>query len=172
MGSLIRRIAAWFAAGCIAGLFAVQVVILVATPAAAVTWSDTNCTGTSWSISSWRRTDAQTYAARAENEGYEWIDFHNWEESIISFIRKDRATKEIVLVVCNLTPMYRPGYRVGVPAGGYWKEALNSDASEYGGSGKGNMGGVEAERIQAHRREYSVNITLPPLSTLLFKHSG
>jgi hypothetical protein len=72
MGPLIRKVAAWFAAGCISGLLAVQVLMIVATPAAAVTWSDTNCTGTSWSMTAWRRADAQAYAERADHEGYEW----------------------------------------------------------------------------------------------------
>ncbi|MBI5587849.1 MAG: 1,4-alpha-glucan branching protein GlgB [Deltaproteobacteria bacterium] len=123
-------------------------------------------------LNAFYRSEPALYETDFENDGYEWIDFHNWEESIISFIRKGGSTKNIVLAVCNLTPIYRPGYRVGVPAGGFWKEALNSDASVYGGSGKGNLGGVEAERIQANKRDYSINITLPPLSILLFKHEG
>jgi 1,4-alpha-glucan branching enzyme len=118
------------------------------------------------------RSEPALYENDFDNDGFEWIDFHDWEESVISYIRKGRTAKETFLVVCNLTPVYRPGYRVGVPEGGFWKEALNSDASEYGGSGKGNMGGVEAERIRAHKREFSLNLTLPPLSTLFFKHGG
>ncbi|HXI10326.1 MAG TPA: 1,4-alpha-glucan branching protein GlgB [Thermodesulfobacteriota bacterium] len=118
------------------------------------------------------RSSPALHEADFENEGFEWIDFHDWEESVISFIRKGRTAKETFLVVCNLTPVYRPGYRIGVPSEGFWKEVLNSDASEYGGSGKGNWGGVEAERIRTHKREYSLSLTLPPLSTLFFRHDG
>ncbi|MDP2689674.1 MAG: 1,4-alpha-glucan branching protein GlgB [Deltaproteobacteria bacterium] len=107
-----------------------------------------------------------------EPEGYEWIDFHDWGESVVSFIRKGRATKDIMLVVLNLTPVYREGYRVGVPEGGYWKEMLNSDAVDYAGSGKGNSGGVDAEGMPAHGRDCSLKLTLPPLSAVFFKKTG
>ncbi len=107
-----------------------------------------------------------------DNDGFEWIDFHDWEESVISFIRKGSDTKELILIVCNLTPVYRTDYRVGVPEGGYWKEVLNSDAAEYGGSGKGNMGGLNADEVPAHKRHFSLNLTLPPLSVLFFKWVG
>lgn len=104
-----------------------------------------------------------------ENEGFEWVDFHDWEESVVSFIRKGRDTRDTYLVVLNLTPVYRENYRVGVPLDGWWKEMLNSDASEYGGSGKGNRGGVMAENIPSHKRHHSLNLTLPPLSAVFFK---
>ncbi|MFQ5735417.1 MAG: 1,4-alpha-glucan branching protein GlgB [Thermodesulfobacteriota bacterium] len=107
-----------------------------------------------------------------EPEGYEWIDFHDWEESVVSFIRKGRDPGETILVVLNLTPVYRAGYRVGVPEGGYWRELLNSDAADYAGSGKGNGGGVGAEDISAHGREFSLNLILPPLSAVFFKRAG
>src|SRR3972149_6544854 len=102
-------------------------------------------------------------------EGYEWIDFHAWENSVISFIRKGHDPKDTVLVVCNLTPVFRPEYRVGVPDGGYWQEILNSDAEIYGGSGKGNLGGLNAEEIPSHKRHWSINMTLPPLAAVFFR---
>jgi 1,4-alpha-glucan branching enzyme len=77
-----------------------------------------------------------------------------------------------VLVVCNFTPVAHFNYRVGVPGPpGYWSELLNSDAKEYGGSGQGNMGGVEAVPIPLHGRPYSLTLTLPPLATVFFKHT-
>ena len=118
------------------------------------------------------RNEPALYEKDFSLDGFEWIDFHNWEESIISFIRKGKNTEDMVLVVCNLTPIARPAYRLGVPLGGFWKEVLNSDAREYGGSGMGNLGGVNSEDLPSHNRNYSVNITLPPLSTLMFKHCG
>jgi 1,4-alpha-glucan branching enzyme len=102
-------------------------------------------------------------------EGFEWIDLHDWEHSIIAFLRKGRDEKEIIAVVCNLTPVPHDNYRLGVPHGGYWKEILNSDASLYGGSGQGNYGGVEAAPIPSHGRFHSLSLHLPPLSVMYFK---
>jgi len=107
-----------------------------------------------------------------EQDGFEWIDFSDWEKSIISYTRKGKAPKDHILVVCNFTPMVRSKYRVGVPGGGFWREVLNSDAKEYGGSGQGNLGGVEAKPIPLHNRECSISITLPPLSVLVFKQDS
>jgi len=104
--------------------------------------------------------------------GFEWIDCNDVENSVVSLIRKGHDAKDIVLVVCNFTPVTRFGYRVGVPIPGYWKELLNSDAKEYGGSGQGNLGGMEAEPVPFHGRPYSLNITLPPLAALFFKPSA
>jgi len=102
-------------------------------------------------------------------EGFEWIDFHDWEHGIISFIRKGKNTDAIILVICNLTPIPRYKYRVGVPRGGFWEEVINSDSEVYGGSGHRNLGGVEATPVPAHGRDYSISLTLPPLGVLFFK---
>jgi 1,4-alpha-glucan branching enzyme len=101
--------------------------------------------------------------------GFEWIDCNDAPAGIISLIRRGKSTDQVVLVVCNFTPVPRHNYRVGVPRGGFWKEILNSDAREYGGSGQGNMGGAEGNPIPFHGRHYSLNLTLPPVSTLFFK---
>ena len=115
------------------------------------------------------RNEPALYELDFQPEGFEWIDFSNWEESIIIFVRRDKSTKDIILVVCNFTPVPRYNYRVGVPEGGFWKEALNSDAQEYGGSGHGNLGGAEAAPIPWHGKNYSLSLTLPPLGVLIFK---
>jgi 1,4-alpha-glucan branching enzyme len=107
-----------------------------------------------------------------ESQGFEWIDFGDSENSVISFIRKGISTEDIILVVCNLTPVPRHNYRVGVPRGGFWRESLNSDAGIYGGSGYGNLGGVEAAPIPSHKRYHSISLILPPLSVLFFKSDG
>ena len=107
-----------------------------------------------------------------EHTGFEWIDSHDAENSTISFVRKGNRTRKIVLVVCNFTPVPRLQHRVGVPRGGYWREVLNSDASVYGGSGVGNMGGVQGDQTHAQGRWNSVVITLPPLSVLFFESEG
>ena len=100
--------------------------------------------------------------------GFEWIDDHDADASVLAFLRRARAGPPI-LVVCNFTPVPRPNYVVGVPIGGRWREMLNSDAAIYGGSGMGNLGGVQAAPAAAHGRFHSLTLTLPPLSTLFFK---
>ncbi len=110
------------------------------------------------------------YELDFSNKGFEWIDFSDWEKSIISFIRKGKSTEDIILVVCNFTPVPRFNYRIGVPKGGFWKELLNSDATIYCGSGHGNAGGIEASPIPMHGRLYSLSLTLPPLGVLFFKN--
>jgi 1,4-alpha-glucan branching enzyme len=104
-------------------------------------------------------------------EGFEWIDFSDWESSVVSFLRKGRMAGDSVVVVCNFTPVVRMKYRLGVPAGGFWKEMLNSDAKEYGGSGVGNLGGAKAEPKASHGKKHSISITLPPLGVLVFKQN-
>ena len=102
-------------------------------------------------------------------QGFEWVDCNDAPASIVSLLRKGKAGENPVLVVCNFTPVPRVGYLVGVPMGGYWKELLNSDAREYGGSGSGNMGGAEALAEKTHGRPYSLRLTLPPLGALFLR---
>ncbi|HLE24604.1 MAG TPA: alpha amylase C-terminal domain-containing protein, partial [Thermodesulfobacteriota bacterium] len=115
------------------------------------------------------RTEHALYELDFSFEGFEWIDFRDSENSIISFIRKGKYTNDIILVVCNLTPAPRFNYQLGVPRGGFWKEILNSDSVFYGGSGLGNSGGLEANYVSSHGRPFSLFLTLPPLSVLFFK---
>jgi 1,4-alpha-glucan branching enzyme len=115
------------------------------------------------------RSEAALYELDFSAEGFEWVDFHNWEESVLAFIRKGSTAGRLLLVVCNFTPVARMNYRVGVPKGGLWQEVLNSDADIYGGSGYGNAGGVEASPLPAHGRYYSLSLILPPLSVLFFR---
>ncbi|MFC2009664.1 1,4-alpha-glucan branching protein GlgB [Chloroflexota bacterium] len=110
------------------------------------------------------------YEMDCKPEGFEWIDCGDTEGSVISLIRKGRSTEDILLIICNFTPVVRYNYRVGAPRGGFWRELLNSDATEYGGSGQGNLGGVEASPISFHGRPYSLNLTLPPLAAVFFKN--
>ena len=104
--------------------------------------------------------------------GFEWVDCSNSQGSIINLLRKGRSTGDVLLVALNFTPVPRFNYRVGVPSGGYWREVLNSDSREYGGSGHGNLGGVEASPIHFHGRLYSLNLPLPPLSAVFFVNRG
>jgi 1,4-alpha-glucan branching enzyme len=102
-------------------------------------------------------------------EGFEWIDCSDHESSVIAFLRKPRPGGAPVLVACNFTPVPRANYLLGVPAGGFWREILNSDAADYGGAGWGNLGGVEAAPRRAHGRAHSLCLTLPPLATVYLK---
>ena len=101
--------------------------------------------------------------------GFEWIDFNDVNHSIVSYLRRGSSTPDVVLVVCNFTPVAHGDYRVGVPFAGPWKELLNSDAKEYGGRGLGNLGALEAVPEPIHGRSHSLRLTLPPLGVLVFK---
>jgi len=114
------------------------------------------------------RTEPALYELDCEPAGFEWVDCHDNENSVLAFLRKSRAG-DSVLVVCNFTSVPRHDYRVGVPRGGYWKELLNSDATAYWGSGLGNLGGQDAQAVPCHHRPYSLSLTLPPLAVVFFK---
>jgi 1,4-alpha-glucan branching enzyme len=107
-----------------------------------------------------------------DRSGFEWVDFQDWAISVISFLRKGATTGDLILVVCNFTPVVREGYKVGVPVGGTWREILNTDSEIYGGSGIGNQGAAQARPSPIHGREHSLIITIPPLATLYFKKDG
>jgi 1,4-alpha-glucan branching enzyme len=102
-------------------------------------------------------------------EGFEWIDFGDFDNSVVSFIRKAKNKSDFTLFVFNFTPVPRDDYRVGVPEWGYYKEILNSDAAIYWGSNVGNYGGVHAEDVWWHGRPHSIRLKLPPLGALAFK---
>jgi len=118
------------------------------------------------------RTEKALYELDFDPAGFEWIDCNDTQQSTLSLIRKSRSTSEIILVVLNFTPTPRYNYQVGVPREGLWQEILNSDAEEYGGSGHGNFGGIEAVPIEIHGRPYSLKLTLPPLGAVFFKSEG
>nr|MBI3612273.1 1,4-alpha-glucan branching protein GlgB [Nitrospirota bacterium] len=103
--------------------------------------------------------------------GFQWIDFSDAEQSVISFLRRSRDQADCILCIGNLTPVPRHGYRIGVPKPGWYRELLNSDAAVYGGSNQGNEGGVQAEATPCHGFPYSVSLTLPPLGFLFLKSS-
>ncbi|GAA4334951.1 1,4-alpha-glucan branching protein GlgB [Pigmentiphaga soli] len=104
------------------------------------------------------------YRHDAEPAGFEWLVGDDRANSVFAFLRHGGGRQ--VLAVCNFTPVPRTGYRVGVPRGGWWREALNTDAAAYGGSNCGNGGGAQAIDAPAHGRPYSLELTLPPLATL------
>jgi 1,4-alpha-glucan branching enzyme len=100
-------------------------------------------------------------------EGFEWIDCCDSENSVLSILRRSRSDPDrMVVIALNFTPVPRYNYMIGVPRRGHWREILNSDAELYGGSGQGNMGGVDASPIPLHGRRWSVSLTLPPLGAV------
>jgi 1,4-alpha-glucan branching enzyme len=101
------------------------------------------------------------------SEGFEWIDCSDSEQSVIAFARHGRDSSQLVIAVCNMTPIIRSDYRVGVPQAGRYQERINSDANIYGGSGVGNLGAVTSEPIAQHGQAQSVSLVLPPLTTLI-----
>ena len=103
--------------------------------------------------------------------GFDWIDCNDGARSVLSFLRKGEAPDDWMLIVCNFTPVPRDNYRVGAPCGGFWREIINSNAKEYGGTGQGNFGGLEAISIGHHGRPYSLTVSLPPLACIYFKSS-
>ncbi len=101
--------------------------------------------------------------------GFEWVDCSDSRRSVVCFLRKGRNPADVTLFVCNFTPVPEHNYRVGVPFGCHWHEVLNSDATLYGGSGQGNIGGAGAVPLPMHGRPYSLNLTLPPLGVVVFR---
>ena len=102
----------------------------------------------------------------SSDAGFQWIDCDDADVSVIAFLRKDRAGAA-ALVACNFTPVPREDYQVGVPLGGRWHELLNSDARDYGGSGLGNLGAIEATAVASHGQPYSLFLHLPPLAVVV-----
>jgi 1,4-alpha-glucan branching enzyme len=115
------------------------------------------------------RSHQALHARDDEPGGFKWIDVEDRAHSVFSFVRYGETAAQQVVVVCNLTPVVRHGYRLGVPQAGAWNEMLNTDSAHYGGSDVGNYGGVVAEPVPAHGQHSSVMLTLPPLGVLWLK---
>jgi 1,4-alpha-glucan branching enzyme len=112
------------------------------------------------------------YEQDCDPAGFAWVDCNDRDNSVISWLRRSRNDGDLVLLVSNFTPVPRQGYRVGVPRPGYWEEIFNSDSGHYGGSDMGNDGGRHAEEWQWHGQSFSLNLTIPPLSTVALRWKG
>jgi 1,4-alpha-glucan branching enzyme len=104
-----------------------------------------------------------------DGRNFRWINNTDADNTVFSYLRHDSAQKTFVAVAGNYTPVTRAGYRVGVPRLGWWRELINTDSQYYGGSGAGNGGGVSAESVPWDGFDYSIKLTLPAISTMLFK---
>ena len=104
--------------------------------------------------------------------GFSWIDVTDADHSVVSLIRRSATPGDMLVAVFNFTPVPRYNYQIGIPSAGRWREVLNSDAPLYGGSGQGNLGGVEAVPVSMHGHMHSITLTLPPLGALFLKPEG
>ena len=102
-------------------------------------------------------------------QGFEWIDANDSDNSVFAFLRRGKKPEELLVVILNATPVVREGYRVGVPNAGYYEEVMNTDASNYGGSNVGNLGGQNASSQPAQGRPHSLCLSLPPLAAVFLK---
>ena len=115
------------------------------------------------------RSEPALYEVDFQGSGFEWIDFHDAEHSIISFVRRGKRREDYVVVICNFTPQPFSQYRIGMPEAGAFREIFNSDAEMFGGSNMGNGGRVYAEATPSHGRPASATVVIPPLAVVVLK---
>ncbi len=108
------------------------------------------------------------------DEGFQWIDFHDREQNVLSFLRRASAAEggETVVCVFNFSPVPRHNYRIGVPLAGFYGEILNTDSELYGGGNIGNLGGKHSEELSMHHFPHSLELSLPPLGALYLRHTA
>jgi 1,4-alpha-glucan branching enzyme len=115
------------------------------------------------------RSEPALYQVDFDWTGFEWLELHDWENSVLAFLRRGKKPEDALVIVCNFTPVVRHDYRIGVPEGGFYRELLNTDAQIYGGSNVGNQGGVWAQAGPYAGRPFHVSLRLPPLGALYLK---
>jgi 1,4-alpha-glucan branching enzyme len=115
------------------------------------------------------RREPALYELDFSADGFEWVDIGNAQMSVIAFLRKSAHGAASLLVVCNFTPVPRCNFSIGVPAPGVWREIINTDARDYGGSGWGNLGAVHSAPVASHGRSDSITLSLPPLASLILR---
>lgn len=108
------------------------------------------------------------YAKDCDPDGFQWIEANDAAQSVYAWIRRGGPEDAEVVVVCNFTPLERSAYKLGFPQEGVWREAINTDAECYGGGGRGNLGRITAMRGEWHGQPAGAEITVPPLSTMVF----
>jgi 1,4-alpha-glucan branching enzyme len=118
------------------------------------------------------RSEPALHEVDFEPAGFLWLDANDVQRNILSFLRVAANGERTLVCVCNLSPVPRDRYRVGLPHGGRWREALNTDSDLYGGSNVGNLGGVDAEQRAWQGQPYSAELILPPLGVLWLVPEG
>jgi 1,4-alpha-glucan branching enzyme len=102
-----------------------------------------------------------------DSRGFYWLEPNDAENNVVAFCRVgEDPVKDVIACVCNLSPVPREGYRLGLPQSGRWREVVNTDAAIYGGTNRGNLGGVEADAMGWHNQPFSAEISLPPLGVV------
>ena len=109
------------------------------------------------------------YEVDFEPHGFEWIDCENYGDSVFSYIRKAKNAEDLLVVACNFTPVVRHHVRLGVPRAAWYQEVFNSDSEYYGGSNVGNHAGLGVAEVESHGRPHSIEVSLPPLASVVFK---
>jgi 1,4-alpha-glucan branching enzyme len=115
------------------------------------------------------RENPSLYQVDFHHSGFEWVDFRDWENSVISFLRRAEDPRDFLLICCNFTPVPRKFYEIGVPEEGFYQEILNTDSELFGGSNLGNGGLVSSRPVPKHNRPNSIAVTLPPLAVVVFR---
>ncbi|MBV9939453.1 MAG: 1,4-alpha-glucan branching protein GlgB [Acidobacteriaceae bacterium] len=115
------------------------------------------------------RTEGALHTSETSPSCFEWIEANDGERNVISYLRKGNASEPTILVACNFSPVPRDSYRLGVSEKGFWREIFNSDAKHYGGSGRGNFGGIKTTPFGLHGRDYSITLDLPPLGAVFLR---
>ena len=115
------------------------------------------------------RANPAMYQVDFHHSGFEWVDFHDVENSVIAFLRRAADPADFLLFCCNFTPVPRQGYEFGVPEEGFYEEILNTDSELFGGSNTGNGGLVSSRPKPCHERPHSIAVTLPPLGVVAFR---
>ncbi len=118
------------------------------------------------------RDAAPLHARDFDPGGFEWIDCNDHQRSLVSFLRRGHDPDDVMLFVCNFTPVPRYAEPVGAPLGGVWREVLNSDAVDYGGGGVGNGGAATAVDTPHHGRPYRLDLVVPPLGVVVLRSGG
>jgi 1,4-alpha-glucan branching enzyme len=117
------------------------------------------------------RSEPALHQRDCEGDGFQWVVGDDRTNSVFAFLRK-AENRAPILIVSNMTPAPRHGYRIGVPLKGGWHEFFNSDSAFYGGSNVGNAGRVETTQKAAHGQAQSLELILPPLATIYLRHEG
>jgi 1,4-alpha-glucan branching enzyme len=115
--------------------------------------------------------EAALYEYSFEESGFEWIDINDWENSVISWMRKGKSDKDTIIAIANFTPIPRENYRIGVPKKGTYTLLLNTDDEVYGGSGVVNPAIIESVAVPTHGKDNAIAVTLPPLGILYYKYT-
>ena len=115
------------------------------------------------------RSEPSLYEVDFDWRGFQWLESHDNENSVFAFMRLAADPSDVVVVVCNFTPVPRYDYRVGVPTGGLWREVFNTDSSLYGGGNLGNGGHVWALDEGWNSQPHSLCLTIPPLGAIFLR---